>query len=291
MRALVLSGGGSKGAYQAGAVQYLMGEMGIDYDMVCGTSVGAINAAFIAQYRLGAPRAVAAALKQMWRRVSTDKVRKRWFPFGVISSLWKSSVYDSTPLQQWVRSELNDERIRTSGRQLRMMTVSLGTSEIRTVTENDQNLPDWVLASAAFPVMLQPIRVEGDLWTDGGVRRVTPLSAAVAAGATDIDVILCSDPYAKDDADTNHMHAVPQILLRAIDIMNDQISRSDLELCALKNDLSCAPGSRWHRVNLRVMKPQSPLTQDSLDFSPTSIERMMTIGYADALHIGAYEHP
>src|ERR1700693_308620 len=55
-RALVLSGGGSKGAFEVGVLQRLMGDEQLDYDLLCGTSVGAINAAYLAQTPLGQPR-------------------------------------------------------------------------------------------------------------------------------------------------------------------------------------------------------------------------------------------
>src|SRR5712664_3334609 len=128
-RALVLSGGGAKGAYEAGALLQLMGEEKRDYDILCGTSVGAINAAYLAQTPLGSPGAAIDKLLDMWCAVGPEKVYKRWFPFGALSALWKPSVYDSRPLQDWIRSGLSPADIRTSGRKLRVVAVSLKTGE------------------------------------------------------------------------------------------------------------------------------------------------------------------
>jgi len=102
-RALVLSGGGSKGAFEAGVLQRLMGEEQRDYDLLCGTSVGAINAAYLAQTPLGQPREAAAKLRALWDTVTTEKIHRRWFPFGNVAALWKTSVYDSEPLHSWIR--------------------------------------------------------------------------------------------------------------------------------------------------------------------------------------------
>ena len=54
-RALVLSGGGVKGAFQVGALMHSMGDLGRDYDIVCGVSVGALNAAGLCNVKRGMP--------------------------------------------------------------------------------------------------------------------------------------------------------------------------------------------------------------------------------------------
>jgi len=103
----VLSGGGSKGAFEVGVLQRLMGDEQLDYDLLCGTSVGAINAAYLAQTPLGQPREAAMKLRALWDTVSTEKVHKRWFPFGNAQAFFKTSVYDSEPLHQWIRAGLD----------------------------------------------------------------------------------------------------------------------------------------------------------------------------------------
>lgn len=283
MRALVLAGGGCKGAYQAGAIQHLMGNLGIDYGIICGTSVGAINAAFLAQTKLGRPQAAAKSLFDLWYSVSTEKVRKSWPVFGPLSALWKQSVYDSSPVHAWIRSGLDEYKIQGSGRKLRLVSVGLGSGEVKVADETTPNIADWVIASSAFPVMLSPIAINGDLWVDGGVRRVTPLGQAIEAGATDVDVIMCSDPFAPSKQPVAGMHAL-QILLRTIDIMNDEVSRADLQTCGLKNDIA-QRGGKYKYVNVRTLFPSTPITVDSLDFDHVQIENMMNLGYLDAIKV------
>ena len=67
MRALVLSGGAAKGAYQVGALKYLLGELELKYDAVCGTSVGAINAAFLAMFEHGKEKECIESLEKLWK--------------------------------------------------------------------------------------------------------------------------------------------------------------------------------------------------------------------------------
>ena len=280
-RALVLSGGGSKGAFEVGVLQRLMGDEQVDYDLLCGTSVGAINAAYLAQTPLGKPREAAARLRALWNTVTTEKVRRQWFPFREASALFKTSVYDSAPLHQWIRAGLDADAVRTSGRKLRIVSVSLGTGESFVADEQTPDLAGWVIASSAFPVMLTPASINGDLWTDGGLRTVTTLGEAIRAGADDVDVVLCSDPFAKSPFDVSGAHAIPQLLLRSIDIMNGEVSRADLRIAGLKNDLSQLR-QEYRKVRIRLFQPTEPLPFDSLDFDPANLRKMIDAGYAQS---------
>ena len=280
-RTLVLSGGGSKGAFEVGVLQRLMGEQQIDYDLLCGTSVGAINASYLSQTPLGSPREAAARLRALWDTVTTDKVRRNWFPFREASAFFKTSVYDSEPLHRWIRGGLDPVAVRASGRRLRVVAVSFGTGEAFVANEATPDLAEWVIASSAFPVMLTPASIGGDLWSDGGLRTVTPLGEAIRAGADEIDVVLCSDPFGESPFDVRGAHAIPQLLLRSIDILNGEVSRADLRIAGLKNDLS-ELRPEYRRVKIRVFQPGAPLPFDSLDFDPKNLRAMIDRGYADS---------
>jgi NTE family protein len=280
-KALVLAGGGSKGAFEVGVLQRLMGDQQNDYELLCGTSVGAINAAYLAQTALGQPQQAIAKLRAQWDTVTTDKVHKRWFPFGRAEAFFKTSVYDSEPIQKWIRSSLDAGAVRSSGRRLRIVAVSFGTGESFVANEQTPDLPEWVIASSAFPVMLTPASIGGDLWTDGGLRNVTPLGEAIRAGAEDIDVVLCSDPFAKSPFAIQDARAIPQLLLRSIDIMNGEVSRADLRIAGLKNDLSQLR-PEYRKVKIRLFQPAEPLPYDPLDFDPGRIRAMIDAGYAQS---------
>jgi NTE family protein len=280
-KALVLAGGGSKGAFEVGVLQRLMGDQQNDYELLCGTSVGAINASYLAQTPLGQPQEAVAKLRAQWDTVTTDKVHKRWFPFGRAEAFFKTSVYDSEPIQKWIRAGLVASAVRSSGRRLRIVSVSFGTGESFVANEQTPDLAEWVIASSAFPVMLTPASIGGDLWTDGGLRSVTPLGEAIRAGAEDIDVVLCSDPFAKSPFAVQDARAIPQLLLRAIDIMNDEVSRADLRIAGLKNDLSQLR-PEYRKVKIRLFQPAEPLPYDALDFDPGSIRAMIDAGYAQS---------
>jgi len=112
MRALVLSGGAVHGAYQLGAIKYLVEDLGMQYDVLCGVSVGALNAAFMSLYPKEQEKAAVANLESIWNNISNSSVRKNWLPFGVVHGLWLDSIYNSQPLIDLVHKTVDLEKVR-----------------------------------------------------------------------------------------------------------------------------------------------------------------------------------
>jgi NTE family protein len=283
MRALVLSGGGSKGSFQLGALKKWMAEDLIEYDIFCGISVGSINSAYLAQFPYGDPKGAWEKLNGVWERVTSSNIKKSWFPFGILSSVWKTSVYNSKPLQKWVLSELDAKAIQRSGKKLRVISVSWNNATTHIADETDSEIAKWVIASSSFPVMLNHIEINGEQWSDGGLRSVTPLGEAIRLGADDIDVIMCSDPglFPSFDPKTK---AIPGRLLRSLDILTAQIEIADLKICGYKNDLA-ELRPEYKKVKIRVLKPKEILTDDSLSFDQDDIKRMTELGYKGACEL------
>jgi NTE family protein len=281
MRALVLSGGAVKGAYQLGVLKKWMFEDGIDYEVLCGVSVGAINASVLSQYTMGSPASAWSALHGLWSRVTNDNIRKDWTFFGKLAALWKPSIMDSTPLLKWIRSELNQKAIAVSGKKLRVGAVNWTTGEYKFATEEDERIAEWVAASSSYPVFMLPIEIDGALWSDGGIRNVTPLGEAIRLGADEIDVVMCTNPDLPSNWSTKDRAAVPGYTMRTLSLMGDEIIRGDLQICGLKNDIAELSG-KYKKIKIRLVQPSINLVDDSLDFDPTSIRRMEEIGYEDA---------
>jgi predicted acylesterase/phospholipase RssA len=161
-RALVLSGGGSRGAYEIGAWQ-AMEEMGVRFDAVYGTSIGALNAGLVAQGDVD--KAIG-----LWQNIRMDQVirgaegdfsidrmlsRKR----DVIPFLLENAKYlnaDVTPLENLLREYLDEKKVRTSGMELGVMTVrvpQMQPAPVRLKDMQEGRMNDWLIASAScFPV-------------------------------------------------------------------------------------------------------------------------------------------
>ncbi len=280
MKSLVLSGGSSKGAYQVGVLKKWMGEDGRDYEIICGVSVGALNGSYLSQFKYGEPKAASDGLLGLWSRVKNENVKKSWC-LGALASLWKRSVYDSTPLQKWIDSELNLDLLAKSGKLLRVGCTSWRTGQYTFATEKDPNIKRWVMASSSYPVFMLPIEIGDDLWTDGGLRSVTPLGEAIRLGAEEIDVIMCSRPDLPSDWDWHKEAAIPGFLMQSMSIMSDEIMMADLQVCGLKNDLAELT-DRYRKVKIRLLRPSAPLGVEPMDFGQENIQRLIQIGYEDA---------
>lgn len=282
MRACVLSGGGSKGAFQVGVLKRWMSEQGMDYDILCGTSVGAINSAIIGMTKKGDPKAAYKVLEDFWvNKLSSDKVYKKWFPFGIVSSLWKTSAYDSSPLFKTISENYDAEAVKQSGRKISVTSVNMQTGECRSVRETEHAFDRWILASSAASVFFSPVMIEGNLWTDGGIKNMTPIGDAIRMGATEIDVVMCTNPESVDSWNPDSKNAIPNQLLRVIELMSEQTLINDLKICSLKNDLTIL-NDKYKKVKVRIVAPDGVVNDDPFDFDPEHVKRMINYGYQSA---------
>ena len=280
MKALVLSGGGSKGAYQVGVLKRWMFEEGRDYDIIVGTSVGAINAAGLCQIELGKPKESYLHLEKIWDRVNDSKIKKSWFGW-YFASLWKSSIYDSEPLRKWIQEELDPVAIAASGRKLRIGAVSETTGKEFIANENTKNLAEWVYSSAAFPLAFKPGLIGGEEWTDWGIRTVTPIGAAIKAGADEIDVITTFNIDLPLNNWKPTYRAVGARGIRDLDIMMNEIMLGNLRAVGDRN-LIAKLGGPYKDIKLNIQMPSVPIQYDSLDFSSESVKIGREFGYMDS---------
>ena len=184
--ALVLAGGGNRGACQVGMLHALV-ERGISAHLVVGTSVGAINAAGYA----GAPNMEGVEhATRVWKRLSVDDI----FPRGRLHGVWRfvekrRSVFAATGLEQLVRGFLRFERLEDAMVPLVVVTTRVADGAEVWMTEGPA--AEAVLASAALPGLYPPVELGAHRYVDGGVLNNAPLSVALAAGAKRVYLLLC----------------------------------------------------------------------------------------------------
>jgi NTE family protein len=279
-KGLVLSGGGAKGAFQLGVLQKWMLEDNRDYDILCGVSVGALNVSVLGQTPFGRPEAAFTQLLSMWDRVQNRAIWKHWF-LPYVGVLWNRSVFNSSPLQDWVRNESDVKTVRASGREVRVGAVNLNTGRYEMVSQRSDHFSDFVYASASFPLFFKPMVLKGEEWTDGGIRNITPIGEAIKLGAEEIDVIMTS-PLTDGNrwVSPKWPSGIPYVT-RIIDIMSTEIFLGDLKEAGLKNRLAELK-EPYRQVKIRIMAPEKGLTKDSLNFSPSEVLRMREIGYKQA---------
>ena len=182
--ALVLGGGGSRGAYEIGVWQALK-ELGIRIDMVYGTSVGAINAAMVAQGDLD-------LTATLWKEMETDMVfdmSPDAKPVDYVKEIVLNQGAGTGPLHGLLLKYVDETKVRESGMKVGITAVSvpdLKGHHLRLEDIPEGKLVDFVMASAsAFPA-LHSYDIDGVNYIDGGYSDVLPVGMALEDGATDV---------------------------------------------------------------------------------------------------------
>ena len=189
--AFVLSGGGSLGALQVGMLRALF-EHGLRPDLLVGTSVGAVNAAFIASRAPSA--ATADQLAEVWCRLSREDV----FPFSpraLIVGLAgrRDHLVPDRGLRRLVEQHVEFADIGEASIPLHI--VAFDVNEQAEVLLSEGPAVDVIVGAASIPGVFPTVRIGTRLLVDGGVANNTPLSHAVALGAERVFVFPTRDPH------------------------------------------------------------------------------------------------
>ena len=270
--ALVLSGGGAKGAWEAGAAAALI-ERGVPVSLVAGSSAGALNAAMLADGRLD-------RLHDLWRSLSREQVYS-WRNGVIVGGLlpgWLTlltldragALFDPTPLRELIAGALDLERIRASPRRLLVVTTDLARRATR-VFDNATISVDALMAAAAVPGAFPPVNVDGTLLVDGGLTGRAPVLEALGTGVP-LGRALVLLSYAADEpgqAPTRLRRTLEEAFETA---MIHQIRR-DAELARFRHPA----------VDVQLLTPGAPLQLRPLEFDPAGMAAALARGRADAL--------
>ncbi len=230
-----MSGGGARGCYEAGVIKYIRNELPARtraharFEIICGTSVGAINTSFLAATS-HQPEVQGRALADVWERLRIDGVYQVGLrellnlPKFLLGSRGRGEIDDvvgpgrlggllnTSPLEQLVRRgtrwSLIDDNIQSGvlkGVCINATHVSSGKTH-SFVHVKDGKLPPWstdpgivaravkinaehTLASAAIPWIFPCVDIDGEVYCDGGLKLNTPISPAIRLGADRLLVI------------------------------------------------------------------------------------------------------
>ncbi|MGH3291828.1 MAG: patatin-like phospholipase family protein [Trebonia sp.] len=191
--AFVFAGGAALGAMHAGMLHALY-ERGITADLLVGTSAGALNAAFVASR----PQTVATALElgAVWcglRRRNVFPIRPTTLLAGLTGL--RDHLVPDHGLRHVAARHLRVAHLEEASVPLHLIAYDpLSGQEVRL---SEGPTVEAVLAAAAIPGLLPPVRFRGRLLTDGGVCNNTPISHAVQLGAERIYVLPTADPGAQ----------------------------------------------------------------------------------------------
>ncbi len=228
--ALVLSGGGARGAYQVGVLAGLAERLpGLEFPILTGMSVGAINTIYLAAHPGPLPAAV-AGLRSEWSGLTSDAVyRVRSFRLvrSALRWAWQGAtgrrrdpvavrgLTDTQPLREFltrcvdvrgIGANIANRRLRaaalsaTSYTTGRSVTFVQGTADtpvwerVQRIAVRTQLMHDHVMASAALPLVFPAVRIGDEFYGDGSVRQMAPLAPALHLGARAVVAIGLATP-------------------------------------------------------------------------------------------------
>lgn len=243
--AFVLAGGGSLGAIQVGMLAALA-DHGVYPDLVVGSSVGAINGAFLA----GQPDSAGVRhLEEIWRRVE----RRDVFPIRPLGALLgvfseRNYLVDPKPLRRLIERHFQYRDLTDAAIPCHLVATDVLTGA--QVVLSAGPAIDAVLASAAIPAVFPPVQIDGRYLVDGGIANNTPISVAVGLGAERVIVLptgfCCDIEQPPTNSIAMALHGLTLLVTRQLAV--------DLDLFA-------------DAVELRVVPPLCPLSGTPYDFS------------------------
>ena len=251
--AFVLSGGASLGAVQVGMLRALADE-GVTPDLIVGTSVGALNGAWIASR----PDAAGIdALADLWLSLSRQEI----FPTHPIAGLLgflgrRPHLIPSGGLRRMLSEQLGFARLEDAPIPFHVVATDVISGTDVLLSSGDA--VDAIAASAAIPGIFPPVNINGRGLMDGGVVNNTPLSHAVALGADRVWVLptgySCDLPALPQSALTMALHALTLTINHRLAV---DIARFE------------------QAADLHVIRPLCPVATSGADFSnaATLIER------------------
>ena len=246
-RALVISGGGSKGAYAVGVVKQLLQLYPtLDFDIYVGTSTGSLIVPMAAIDEI-------ALLEEIYTTQKKGTIVKE---LRIGDRLNTDSIFDANPLWELINKHFTDARYNTliaSGKKLYINTTCIQTGELVVFTNdndtasqkgyqirkivNADHFRRAIMASACQPVFMPTIQVNKNLpgnpekdfqYVDGGVKEYAGIEMAINAGATEIFTILLS--AVNSEPDLLYKGTLFSLLERTIDIFTEDVGKNDLTI-------------------------------------------------------------
>jgi NTE family protein len=262
--AVVLSGGGARGALHVGALRALL-ESGVTPDLLVGTSIGACNAAFIALN--GMNQQCLDKLTEVWRSAQDTEILPSNYLWLSVRMLFNRRVPDASNrmrdfmVSQGLLPELQFRDI--NGLRLLLVAADLNRG-VPSVFGNDPNesILQGVLASTALPPWVTPLARGDQLLMDGGIISNLPIQVAIDAGAEEIIALDLSEAHNEPE----NIQGFGPFFTRVVHTVQNRQLKLELDLADARHIPTCY---------IRL----SPVNSIPLwDFSHT--EELMAQGYA-----------
>ena len=284
-KALVISGGGSKGAFAGGVSQYLMNKEHKDYDLFIGTSTGSLMISHLALGKLD-------ELKKLYTNVNQKTIFSN-NPFKIkkvagekvisirhLNTLWnflngRKTFGESRNLRRLIKKNITREmyhQIIANQKEVVVTVSNLTTSQIEYKSINDctyDDFCDWIWGSCNYVPFMSLLEKNNCQYADGGFGSLVPIREAILRGATEIDAIILETEVSQ----FNRLAAKNpfSLLFDVFDFMLTNVERHNITIGKL------AANNKGVKLNLYYTP--TVLTTNSLVFDKILMAKWWESGY------------
>ena len=288
MRALVISGGGSKGAFAGGVAQYLMEREKREYNMFLGTSTGSLLVPHLAVNDISKLYDIFTNVQQqdifsVSPFVQRRKGDREFVSIDFVNSLWqfikrKRTFGESKALKRNIRRNFTLEeykKIKEEKSDVVVTVSNLSMNRVEYKSINDcsyEEFCNWIWISCNYVPFMSLAKVNGYEYADGGLGCVIPIREAIQRGATEIDaVVLESESLKKQKVLGKNPFS---LMINLFGHLMDQVERNDIVIGKL--------AAKNKNVKLNLYYTPTTLTENSLIFSKRLMEKWWQQGYEHA---------
>jgi NTE family protein len=309
-----MAGGGARAAYQAGVLKAIARILPAGtpnpFQILCGTSAGAINATALAIYARDFQDAV-RKLNFVWKNFRVEQVFRadtiglaltgiRWFAALVLGGLGKQNpqaLFDRTPLEELLAKYMPFEKIQESidAGALKALSISAsgyGSGQSVTFFQGMDTLEPWarsrrfgaaakitvdhLMASSAIPFLFEAVKINREFFGDGSMRQVAPISPALHLGADKVFAIGVRYAHTNGKSVRQEPQEYPSLAQIAGHVLNTIFFDSleaDLErLHRINKTISLIPAGHLREHGVRLKQVDSFFISPSRDIEPIAIK-------------------
>ena len=284
-KALVISGGGSKGAFAGGVAQYLMKKENRDYDLFLGTSTGSLMVSHLALGMLD-------ELKVLYTNVDQEtifsnnpfKIKKiageKVVSINHFNTLWnfiqgRKTFGESKNLQSLIKNNITKkmfDSIRESNKEVVVTVSNLSANQIEYKSSNDctyEDFTDWIWGSCNYVPFMSLLEKNHCQYADGGFGSLVPIREAILRGATEIDAIILETEVTQ----INKLHSKNpfSLLFNVFDFMLTHVERHNITIGKL--------AASNKNVKLNLYYTPTVLTTNSLVFDQKLMRKWWKSGF------------
>ncbi len=288
MKALVISGGGSKGAFAGGVAQYLIDEKKNDYDLFIGTSTGSLLITHLALGKLDELKTLYTSVNQ--RRIFSNNpfiVRtvhgEKVVSVNHLNTFWnffngRRTFGESKNLRKFIKKHITENyynTVKESNKDIIVTVSNLTTNQVEYKSIKDHSyidFCDWIWGSCNYVPFMSLLRKNGYEYADGGFGCLVPIREAILRGATEVDAIIL-------ETEVTQFNRLPSknpfsLLSTVFDFMLDHVERHNVTIGKLQ--------AKHSNVKLNLYYTPTVLTTNSLIFNKKLMAKWWKYGYKHA---------